>query len=142
MVDTVAETVFTTDMETSYRIAPAPKFAGMKAWDCSRCGRQEVKPVFLAPEGSVEALPFGTGCAAKMLGRPDAPAATIRLEADQADRRAAAEADLAEERRTRYAEALEAFEAGDDGSEALASTRTTYHRLGGFPALAVKFPAF
>jgi hypothetical protein len=55
-------------MNSTYRIAPAPKLASQYEWDCALCGHETLtRPVFLAnPAGNVIAA--GTGCAAKALG--------------------------------------------------------------------------
>ena len=125
---------------TTYRIVPAPKFAGMKTWDCSRCGRVEVRPVFLSDGGA--ALPFGSGCAARMLGRPEGDARRVRVEADAADRAEAARVELAAARAAAYAEVAEALAATPDAPHPFeAETRRTFHALGGFDALG-PFPAW
>lgn len=74
---------------TTYRITPAPRYAGMMSFDCARCGRVEVKPVFL--DGGEGSAPYGTGCAARMLGWLDhgtPRASKVRDEAAAVERRA------------------------------------------------------
>jgi hypothetical protein len=67
---------------TTYTICEAPKFAGFRIWNCAECGHEELaRPVFLAING--QTISVGTGCAAKLTGRPaaefDADLAIARL---------------------------------------------------------------
>lgn len=53
----------------TWRVVPAPKFAGMRTWDCARCDHEDLaRPVFLTDGGATIAV--GTGCAARLLGVP------------------------------------------------------------------------
>lgn len=128
-------------MTTTYTISPAPRFAGMRDWTCTRCGREEVKPVFLAENGG-RPMAFGSGCAAKLLGREGAGRKVVD-EAAAIQRADDARVEMVEERKARYARALVDFRA-DPNRETpdLASARETYHRSGGFTKLAINFPDF
>lgn len=54
-------------MNSTYRIAPAPKLASQYEWDCALCGHETLtRPVFI--EGGAGVIAAGTGCAAKALG--------------------------------------------------------------------------
>jgi hypothetical protein len=123
----------------TYRIAPAPKFASLYEWDCSRCGRREVKPVFLNDGTGAKA--FGSGCAARLLGRPEA-ARKIRDEFDAVQRAADQAEEMRVERVARYGRAIAAFEADPNAENPdLTSARQAYHSLGGFPQLGT-FPVW
>jgi hypothetical protein len=55
----------------AYEITDAPRNAGMFSYNCIECGHEELtRPVFLLADGNVIAV--GTGCAAKLTGRPAA----------------------------------------------------------------------
>lgn len=124
---------------TTYRIAPAPKFAALYEWDCSRCGRREVKPVFLNDGTGAKA--YGSGCAARLLGRPEA-ARKIRVEFDAVQRAAEQAEEMRVERTERYGRALKSFELDPNvETPELLSARRTYHQSGGFPVLGT-FPAW
>lgn len=123
----------------TYELAPAPKFAGMRDWDCARCGRQEVKPVFLRHAGTVAS--YGSGCAALLLGRPQA-ARAVRAEAETVQRREDERLEILAERAERFARALDAFHsAPNEDNGDLCSARRTYHAMGGGPVLGL-FPAW
>lgn len=123
---------------TTYRIAPAPKFAQFSSWDCSRCGRSEVKPVFLSgPDGIA---PYGTGCAAKLLGYAKVDRVRTEFNAIQAAEDAREE--MLAERKARYTKALAQFRSGIEdevSAPELASCRKTYWQSGGSEVLG-KFP--
>lgn len=135
----------------TYRLAPAPRFADARSWDCALCEHRDlVRPVFLTgPDGLIA---VGSGCALNALaphrGRvpSDADRRTLYLDADRLTREARAIEDIRTERRARYAQALLEFDAvpngGPDEAPALASCRTTYHQAGGFPTLGILFPCF
>lgn len=125
---------------TGYAVAPAPKFAAMQAFDCTRCGRAEVKPIFLTDGAGARA--YGTGCAALLLGYPSTSGRKVRDLADAADRAEAARVDMLAERTARYATALAEFEADANANPpALSSCRRTYHQAGGSTVLG-SFPAW
>lgn len=124
---------------TTWKIAPAPRFAAMREWDCHFCGHEGLtKPVFVTRDGRA-VVAAGTGCAAEALG------ITRRQVAAEADA-LAAEADAAEALRRQVAEnkarALEAYEADPNGDDPyLAAARQDFARLGGFARLG-KFSAW
>jgi hypothetical protein len=124
---------------TTYHLVAAPKFAAMREWDCSRCGRTEVKPVFLADAAGVAA--YGSGCAALLLGRPASAGRKVRDEAAALERREAEIDAMRAERRDAYARAVVAFTARDDEAPELLRARRTFHAAGGFGALG-SFPAW
>lgn len=69
---------------TGYEITEAPEFAGMRVWDCVRCGHEELgRPVFLTG-GGLAVGAYGTGCAAKLLGIVEADLIRDRAAADLA----------------------------------------------------------
>lgn len=135
----------------TYRLAPAPRFADARAWDCALCSHRDlVRPVFLTgPDGLIA---VGSGCAIRALvpddTRPvtDADRRILYLDAGTLTRVARAEEDARTERRARYAQALREFadvpNGGPDEAPALASARTTYHQAGGYPALGILLPHF
>lgn len=52
--------------------ANAPKLSGMYAHDCALCGHEELKrTVWLTEAGTNNPRPYGTGCAAKLLGETE-----------------------------------------------------------------------
>jgi hypothetical protein len=56
---------------TKYEIADTPRHAGMYSYNCLECGHEDLaRPVFLLADGHLIAV--GTGCAAKLTGRPAA----------------------------------------------------------------------
>jgi len=120
-------------MTTTWKIAPAPRFAGMKEWDCHFCGHENLaKPVFLTRDGRA-VVAAGTGCAAEALGITrrqvvaEAEALVAEAEAAEALRRQVA---------ANKARALEAFEADPNGDDPyLLAARQDYRRLGGFARL-------
>lgn len=68
-----------------YAIAAAPRFSGQQEHNCARCDRPEIKPVWLAgPDGNIR--PFGSSCAARMLGRPASHARRVQDEAIAAEK--------------------------------------------------------
>lgn len=79
---------------SDYRVASPPRFAGLRAHDCARCGREEVKPVFLADPDGTHA--YGSGCAARLLGYSSV--ARVRNEARAVQHAADTAARLAAER--------------------------------------------
>lgn len=124
---------------TTWKIAPAPRFAGMKEWDCYFCGHENLaKPVFLTRDGRA-VVAAGTGCAAEALGITrrqvvaEAEALVAEAEAAEALRRQVAE---------NKARALAAFEADPNSDDPyLAAARQDFARLGGFARLG-KFSAW
>lgn len=126
-------------MTTTYRLVAAPKFAAMREWDCSRCGRAEVKPVFLADAAGTAA--YGSGCAALLLGRPRSSARKVVDEAAAIERRAAEVEAMRAERMGAYTRAAAAFAAREDEAPELLRARRTFHALGGFASLGT-FPAW
>ena len=127
-----------TTSTAAYRLAPAPKFAALRSWDCSRCGRAEVKPVFVN-DGS-GAIAVGSGCAAVLLGRPRSAAPRIANEFAAIERREAELEAMRAERRDAYARALAALDSTGDNAD-LIRARQTFHGSGGFAALG-SFPAW
>jgi hypothetical protein len=129
-------------MSTAYRLTNAPRYAGMREWDCALCGHETLKrPVFLeGPEGLVSA---GTGCASVALyGRKDARLERkVRADFDAAETLARWAEEATEERKVRYSAALAAFQAGEDGAPALVTARKTYHGGGSIQAHG-PFPAW
>jgi hypothetical protein len=123
----------------AYRLVAAPKFAAMSEWDCTRCGRAEVKPVFLADASGVAA--YGSGCAARLLGRPASAGRKVVDEAAALDRREAELEAMRAERRDAYTAALSAFAVRDDEVAELLRARRTFHQAGGFEALG-SFPSW
>ena len=62
-------------METNstYARTEAPKHSDFIAHDCARCGHEELAhPVWIAERGSNNPRPYGTGCAAHLLGISEA----------------------------------------------------------------------
>lgn len=115
-------------MTTTYTIAPKPKHAEMREWDCILCGHETLaKPVFLVgPTGTVIAA--GTGCAAKAL-YGDADNVTrrkVRNAYDLVQHKADEAESLRLERMGRYGRAL-ADLAADSWTADLRSTQRTYH---------------
>ena len=126
---------------TAYRLAPAPRGAGLRSWDCGICRREELKrPVFLSgPDGLIAA---GTGCAAVLLGYPQHRAARVRQDFDAVQAREDQRQELLAERREAYSLALGQFRARVEGEPAeLARARKTYHQGGGSGVLG-SFPAW
>lgn len=132
---------------TAYRIAPAPKFAAMTAFDCAACGHAELgRPVFLmSPAGQTVAM--GTGCAAKALGLSTSsrPAAKVVNAMRAEAHRLALEADLAADRKASAARALADYHALD-GIETpdLNRMRRNYHgaKKAGRIAAGYLFPTY
>lgn len=123
---------------SSYRLAAAPKFAALRAWDCTRCGRAEVKPVFLTDGTGAQS--YGSGCAAVLLGRPRSAARRVVDEFAAIERREAEVEAMRAERRDAYARALAALDLTGDNPDLLRA-RQTFHASGGFAALG-SFPAW
>lgn len=127
---------------TTYRIAPAPKFAGQRDWTCVECGHEALKrPVFLTDGQTLIAV--GTGCAAVLLfGRKDDQTIRqVRRDADAAQAAETAAEALRAERRARYTIALAAWTADDAGAPEVRSAVQTYRRYGGAAVLGT-FPEF
>ncbi len=122
----------------SFRLAAAPKFAALRSWDCSRCGRAEVKPVFV-DDGS-GAIAVGSGCASVLLGRPRSSARRIVDDFAAIERREVEIEAMRAERRDTYTRALAALDVTGDNADLLRA-RQTFHGSGGFDALG-SFPAW
>lgn len=61
----------------------APRGSSMQATTCARCGHEELeRPVWLGVEGSSTVAPYGTGCAAVLLGVKQ-PALEAELAAEE-----------------------------------------------------------
>lgn len=129
---------------TTYRLAPPPPLASMYEWDCVLCGHETLaKPVFLA--GASGVIAAGTGCASVALyGRKDASTKTrVRNAAASLAIKAEREEEARQERRTRYAAALEAFRADVDYTPGLQSTRQAYAAtVKAWGGHRMTFPAF
>jgi hypothetical protein len=112
---------------TAYRLTSAPKFAGLRTHDCTRCGRTEVRPVWLADGPTGAPMAYGSGCAAVMLGRPREAARKVVDEAAALQR----QADAAEAARLERAEsagrALELFDTRGDGPDLERWRRNFWH---------------
>lgn len=135
---------------TRWVLAPAPRGASMRSWDCAFCSHEDlVRPVFLAPATGGAVVAAGTGCALNALapGRTRPPSdddrRILHLDADRLTRQARADEDLRAERRARYATALHEFAADPNSNPpALGSCRRTYWQAGGYDALGLTFPMF
>lgn len=141
---------------TRYALAPAPRHAAMRSWDCAFCAHEDLaRPVFLAPATGGPVIAAGSGCALRALaphrgdrGFTAADERVLLADADRLTHRARADEDLLADRRIRYAAALIEFTGQDrtDGpvadSPTLLGCRQTYHQSGGYPALGLLFPEF
>jgi hypothetical protein len=78
-------------MTTNMIRVDAPARSSMTAHTCARCGHEELaRPVWLAERGSNNTAPYGTGCAAHLLGIDEtALLAEIAAEEIAADERIA-----------------------------------------------------
>lgn len=132
-----------TTSQPTYKIAAAPRFAGMREWDCEICGHETLKrPVFLhSPETGLIAA--GTGCASVALfGRREAHLLReVRRDFDAITRAEVQADELRVDRRQRYSTAAAAFAVRDDGDVHLQAARRTYHDLGGSKKLGL-FPTW
>lgn len=126
-------------MTTTWKIAPAPRFAGMMEWDCHFCGHENLaKPVFLTRDGGA-VVAAGTGCAAEALG---ITRYQVAAKADALAAEAAAAEALRRQIAQNKARALEAYEADPNGDDPyLTAARQDFRRGGGFARLG-KFSAW
>ena len=110
---------------TNYSITAAPRFADMQEWDCTRCGRTEVTPVFLTDGNAIAA--FGSGCAAVLLGRPRSASRTITTEAAAIQRAADASDAQSAELSEAATRAADDWTAGNFDTADVQRMRRNYH---------------